>query len=148
MKKNQFALLAATFISGIILGISALGLYSFTNVVPSPLPLPSNSKISVQEANTLFKNYYNRTAPDNSVFKGFAINKDQLAAINVLLSENQSLSGFRVYMGYDNNVGNVDIIVGVNASGLDVTGSIYRSAAAGSGPCPTICDGNSAITAK
>jgi len=140
--------MAVTLISGIILGISITGLFSFTNAVSVPLSLPAVSKISVQQANTFFKNYYNSATPSNSIFQGFALNRDQLSALNNLLTENPSLSGFRIYMGSDNSTGSVGIVVGINNSGKDVTASIYQTIAGGSGPCPTICDASSNITAK
>ena len=124
MKRNQFTLLAVTFISGIVLGISTIALFSFTNSSPVSASISGSSKIGVPEANALFKNYFNSAAPSNAVFKGFAINKDQLSAINSLSAENPGLAGFRVYMGKDITSGNVGIVVGVNESGLDVNTSI------------------------
>ncbi len=146
MKKNQFTLMAVTFISGIILGVSVLGLISFTGSAVVPAPLPAVTKISVQDANTLFKAYYNTATPTNQVVRGFTINKDELSALNSLSAENPGLAGFRIYLGTDNTSGSVGIIVGVGNTGMDVTTSIYRSAAISSGPCPTICDVNSSIT--
>ena len=144
MKKNQFTLMAVTFISGIIIGVSALTLYSFANAGPAPIA-PSPVKISVQDANALYRAYNSRTTPTNAVFKGFSITKEHLAALNSLLTDTPGLAGFRVYMGYD-NTSNVGIIVGTNASDVDVTTSIYRVAAGSSGPCPPVCDVNSPIT--
>jgi hypothetical protein len=146
MKKDQFTIMTLTFISGIVLGVSAIGLFSFSNPVHPPALLPDVSKISVSEANTLFKNYYQSATPTTTVFKGFALNREELTALNNLLTENSSLSGFRIYMGKDVTSASVGIVVGVNSSGKDVTASIYQSVAVGSGPCPTICDVNSAIT--
>lgn len=146
MKKNQFTLLTITFFSGLILGITLIGIFSFTYSGSVPASSPNSGKINVQEANSLFRNYYNNAAPTNDVIRGFALNKEQLAALNYLSNENPALAGFRIYMGNDNNMGRVGIVVGVNSSGQDLTGSIYKAAAGGSGPCPTICDGNSGIT--
>lgn len=145
MKKNQLSLMALTFIAGIVIGISAIGLYSFTNrSVPQPLA-PGVDKIGIPEASSLFRTYFENTAPSNEVVRGFAINREQLSALNFLANENPALTGFRLYMGYDSNAGNVGIIVGLNGSGKDETNSIYRTPGAASGPCPTICDGQSAI---
>jgi hypothetical protein len=147
MKKNQFTLLAITFISGIIIGVSAIGLYSFTFAGPTTLPGSTISKISVQDANTLFRTYYDKTAAVNAVVKGFSITKEHLAALNTLSNENAALTGFRIYMGND-NTGNVGIVVGINSSGQEATSSIYRVAAGSSGPCPTVCDVSSQITTR
>jgi len=148
MKKNQFILVASTFISGIILGVSVLALFSFTGSGTVPVSVPGINKITTQEANVLFKNYYNKATPTTSVFKGFALNKEQLAALNYLSNENPGITGFRIYMGNDNTTGGVRIIVGVNGLGKDVTSSICQTDAVSSGPCPTICDGASAITSN
>lgn len=149
MKKNQNASLAVTFITGILFGVSLIVLFSFTRGRnDTDAPVSTASKISVQDANTYFKNYFNSAAPSNAIFKGFALNREQLDALNNLLAENPTLAGFRVYMGSDNSTGSLGIVVGVNSLGKDVTTSIYRTIAGGSGPCPTICDANSSITAK
>jgi hypothetical protein len=146
MKKNQFAILTLTFISGIIIGVSALMLFSFTSA--SPVSASSAvSKISVADANALFRTYFDKTAPINAVVKGFSITKEHLTALNNLSNENPGLSSFRIYMGNDAG-GNVGIVVGVSSAGTDVTTSIYRAAAASSGPCPTICDASSPITLR
>lgn len=149
MKKNQFTLMAVTFLSGVILGIAALGLYSFTATGPDPaFQLQNVTKISAKDAQTLIKNYAGSAVATNGVVKGFALNRDQLAGMNQLAKENPALTGFRVYLGFDDNSNTVGIIVGINSSGQDVTSSIYRSVARGSGPCPTICDGASSLIAN
>lgn len=148
MKKNQFTLMAVTFVSGIIIGMSAITLFSFTSRSPVPASLSAVSKISVTDAKVLFKTYYDKTPPVNAVVKGFSITKEHLAALNNLSNENPALTVFRIYMGYDASAGNVGLVVGVNGSGQDITTSIYRAAAGGSGPCPTVCDANSPITAR
>jgi len=145
MKKNQIALMAVTFISGIVLGVSSMGLFSFTGTTQVPVFLPAANKITAQEANALARSYYDKAAPVNEVVRGFSVNKEQLSAMNSLLNENGGLSGFRVYLGFDERSGGVGVVVGVDGSGKDVTNSIYRSSSNGSGPCPTICDVNSNI---
>ena len=138
--------MALTFISGIVLGVSAIGLFSFTNAGAALVPMPAVAKINVTEANAMFKRYFQNAAPTTAVFKGFALNKEELTALNNLLAENSDLAGFRIYMGKDVTSTAVGIVVGINSAGKDVTTSIYQSAALGTGPCPTICDVNSAIT--
>lgn len=145
MKKNTITLMSVTFLTGILFGMAVIGLYSFSGSVAIPNPSEGISRINTDEAKALFRNYFSTAAPSNEVVKGFGINREQLAALNALANENPELSSFRIYMGYDNSAGNVSIIVGVNGSGADQTNSIYRSYAVGSGPCPTICDGKSAI---
>jgi hypothetical protein len=148
MKKNQFTLIAATFITGIIIGMSAITLFSFTSSSPVPASTPPVSKISVTDAKVFFKTYYDKTPPVNAVIKGFSITKEHLAALNNLSNENPALTAFRIYMGYDASAGNIGLVVGVDGSGQDITTSIYRAAAGSSGPCPTVCDANSPITSR
>lgn len=148
MKKNQLTLMAATFITGIILGVSVLGLYSFTRSNNSLMPLSEKKKIELNEAKASFKKFHNNAKPFKEVFKGYTINKEQLSAFIALLDENPELTGFRIYMGNDNVEGDVSLVVGVNSSGLDETNVIYKTAAQSAGPCPTICDDNSSIIAN
>jgi hypothetical protein len=143
--KNQFTFAALTFVSGIILGATVIGLLSFTNAANAPARLPGVSKISEAEANALFRNYYDNAAPTNGVLKGFTLTREHLSSLNNLANENPGLPAFRVYMGYDQNIGNVGIVVGVNNSGQDDSGIIYK-APGGASPCPPICDGSSKIT--
>ncbi len=147
MKKNQITLAAVTFVTGIILGASIIGMFSFTNTETTPAVLPVVNKISVAEANSLFRGYYTTATASNGVIKGFALTKEHLTALNNLANENPSLATFRVYMGFEKNVGNVGIVVGVNDTGQDVTSTIYKAAGKNS-PCPTICDGASSITSN
>jgi len=147
MKMTKFTFAALTFVSGIVLGISVMGLFSFTSPNPATAALQGVSKIGVPEAYTLFHGYYDNASSTNQVVKGFSISKEQLSAINYLSNENPSLSSFRVYMGFDETIGNVGIVVGVNSTGQDVTNSIYK-APGGAALCPTICDVASGITRK
>jgi len=147
MKMTKFTFAALTFVSGIVLGISVMGLFSFTSPNPATAALQGVSKIGVPEAYTLFHGYYDNASSTNQVVKGFSISKEQLSAINYLSNENPSLSAFRVYMGFDETIGNVGIVVGVNSAGQDVTNSIYK-APGGAALCPTICDVASGITRK
>jgi hypothetical protein len=143
MKKKSIVSVV-TFVSGVILGVGALVLLSFTGVVTSQ----GISKISIQEAQANFNRYYQTATPTNQVIKGFAINKDQLDAMNRLSVENPNLAGFRLYMGLDNNSAAMGIIVGIDNTGKDNTASIYKASASVSGPCPTICDQSSSIIVK
>jgi len=149
MKKNQFTLMAVTFISGIIIGVAAIGLYSFKSTSDVPqVAMQIGNKISATDAKTLIGNYLGQAVATNQVIKGFAVNKDQLAAMNQLAKENPALTGFRLYIGSDANSASVGIIVGINSSGQDVTSSIYKSSFKSSGPCPTICDATSSLLTR
>jgi hypothetical protein len=143
MKRNQFTLISFTFLAGILLGATTIGLVAFTNPSP-PFPLsPGLNRISLQDATALTRTYSSTASKVNEVVKGFVINKDQLSALNLLASENQSLGSFRIYSGAEANGNMVGVILGVDAQGNDITnGSIYMANGAAS-PCPPICDLNS-----
>lgn len=144
MKKNQFAIISATFFSGIVLGASIFGLISFTNPTPPVSLMPGVSKVSLQEASSYIRAYTDHATPSNEVIKGFVINKEQLDALNQLANENRSLSLFRIYMGSDANGNRVGILLGIDGQGSDASGSIYM-ATGGASPCPPVCDGNSSL---
>lgn len=148
MKKNPVSVIVVAFIAGILLGASAFGLLSFTGAATVPATMQATSKISLQDAQSLFRNYYSKATPTDGVFKGFALNKAELVALNSLSTENPNLAGFRIYMGMDNSNASVGIIVGIDNTGKDYMNSIYKASAGPSGPCPTICDGTSGITAN
>jgi hypothetical protein len=144
MKNNSKPVMIA-FVSGLLLGTFVLGLLSFSASPTIPVTLPGASKISIQDARMFFNSYYQKAVPSNERIKGFAVNKEQLSAMNSLSSENPSLNGFRVYMGLDNNSAGVGIVVGIDNTGKDNMNSIYKTSSGGSGPCPTICDLSSSI---
>jgi hypothetical protein len=144
LKSSQFI----TFLGGILFGTVVLGVISWKSGEITPPLLPVSSKISVQEAQAYFSRYAQSAVPVNQVIKGFAVNKEQLDAMNRLAGENTSLAGFRIYMGLDNNSQPVSVVVGVTNTGNDNSISIYKTASMYSGPCPTICDESSNITTK
>ena len=149
MKNKTLWISTSAFISGIILGISAISLLSFTPAPVKPVSLPAISKISLSQAKTYFNSYYNNAQPLNAIFKGFTIGSEQLQALDQLAAENPGLSRFRIYLGKDETSAQIGIVVGVDANGQDLSsGSIYRSAAVTSGPCPPICDATSQITTR
>ena len=129
------------------MGILLISIYSFKSEVPTAVPTPGNSKISVQDANDMFKRYYSTATSTDARFKGFAINRDEFQAIKTLFSQDESLDACRVYLGKDKNNNDVRMVVGVGNRGSDITsGGIYKTLASGSSPCPTICDNASPIT--
>jgi hypothetical protein len=136
-----------SFLGGLFLGLTIMISLSFTGKVLNPVP-PVAAKISLQEAQSFTGRYYDQSTPMNKVIKGFAINKEQLDAMNRLSAENSSLAGFRIYMGLDNNNQPLNIVVGTTSQGSDNAVSIYKTASMLSGPCPTICDNSSTITLR
>jgi hypothetical protein len=148
MKKRNLLWMGAAFVAGSMFGISLLGLFSFS----SPNPQAGDSvltTIPVADAHSYFQAYYRVTTPLNARLKGFAIDKAQATVISSMLTATPSVAGFRLYFGNDPSGNRVAIIVGINANGSDLTNNIYTTrASANVGPCPTVCDANSPITAQ
>ena len=147
MKTNKISFIASGFIAGIIVGISMVGMFAFTNGPGAAAPATGVTPVSAAVANTFFKNYMTGATPLNQVVKGFTLDKSQLDAMNLIIQENSALAGFRVYLGVDNNARKIAIVVGVDGSGKDaVANTIYSTVSMATNPCPPVCDGASAIT--
>jgi hypothetical protein len=110
-------------------------------------PLSSRIKpITALAANGIFRQYYTLASSLNARLKGFAVNKDQLSAMNSISSQNSSLVGFRIYLAKSSTVYK-SIIVGILSNGRDSTSNtIYETELTSSGPCPDVCDAESPIT--
>jgi hypothetical protein len=148
MKNKSFFFASLTFSSGILVGMIAFALVSFRPASPMPSGNLSTDKISVGQANTYFRNYYNSTQPVSEIVKGFTLNSDVLQALNQLSVENPGLSAFRIYMGKDESSARIGLVLGVDANGKDVPTTIYKTGGSGLSPCPPICDASSQVTAK
>jgi len=145
MKTNKYFLTALGFFSGVVLTISVMGLFAFSNAPGSAGPGGEITPVSSTVANGYFKNYMAGAVSVNQVIKGFTVYKAQLDAMNNIAKENPNLPGFRIYMGRDNNANLVSIVVGVDSKGLDaVKNTIYNTFAPGN-PCPPVCDVQSPI---
>jgi hypothetical protein len=146
MKTNKYIYVALVFLAGIVSGISIVGLLAFKN---APAPSASGSgiaPISSTDANQYYKNYLASATIYNHVIDGLVIDKTQLDAMNAIFQENNSLTGFRIYFGKDNNSNNVAIVVGVNGSGKDAVGNtIYNTVSYSTNACPPVCDNTSPI---
>lgn len=147
MKTSKTTRPFLTFAAGLLFGIFLIGIYSFTIESPDLPNPPDNSQISVDEANSMFFRYYNSSSEINARFKGFSINRDEINAIQALISRDETLDGCRIYLGKNRNNKDVRIVVGVNNNGQDAVASgVYQTQPKNSSPCPTICDGDSPIT--
>ena len=146
MKTNKKFFAAAIFLTGLVLGISIMGVLAFTSGPGAPAPGTGTNPVSPTDANLYFKNYLAGAASFNQVIKGFTIDKTQLNAMNSIAAENSNLTGFRIYMGKDNKSLNIAIIVGVNSNGKDaVNNTIYKTDTQ-TNLCPPVCDAGSQIT--
>ncbi|MEI6883668.1 MAG: hypothetical protein WCO02_04230 [Bacteroidota bacterium] len=147
MKTNKYLYMALVFLTGIVSGISIVGLLAFQN---APAPSASGggmTPISTVDANQYFKNYLAGAANYNQVIDGLVIDRTQLDAMNAIAQENSGLTGFRIYFGKDNNSNSVAIVVGINSSGKDAVGNtIYNTPSGSTNACPPVCDNSSPIT--
>ena len=148
MKKNKFAMISVTFLLGAVFGISLFAVLSFSNPSNPSSPNPP-TLIDTITANRYFFNYYNSSGPAPQKFKGFFVDRFQLEAMNTLVNNDRTLTGFRLYMGKDDRGDTLGIVVGVNNRLSDAKlGPIYQTASVKSGPCPFICDESSPITTQ
>ncbi|MCX6304992.1 MAG: hypothetical protein NT040_08490 [Bacteroidetes bacterium] len=146
MKTNKYFFTSVGFASGLLLGISIIGLLSFSSTPQVSTESSPPEPITSAVANSYYKNYKADAVPLNQVIKGFTIDKTQLDAMNLIARENTALTAFRIYLGRDNNSRTVGIVVGVDNTGKDaVRNSIINTDARGLSPCPPICDVTSPI---
>jgi hypothetical protein len=128
------------------IGVSVIGLYSFTSGPVSPAPAAGITPVTSTVAHGFFNNYIATATSFNQVIKGFTIDKAQLDAMNTIAKENSGLTGFRIYLGKDNNARNIGIVVGVDYLGMDaVKNTIFITDSQRLSPCPPICDVSSPI---
>jgi hypothetical protein len=97
--------------------------------------------ISADTANAYFRCYMKSPRSIDTLI-AFSVNKEQLYAMK-LLAENDSVASFRIYMGMYGDPEPVNMVVGVDAVGTDMTEIIYKTAY--SEPCPILCDESSDI---
>ena len=146
MKTNKYIFSVLGFMSGILLGFSVLGLFSFSNGPGSAGSGPGIVPISAADAQTFLRNYMSDAIAINAVIKGFTIDKAQLEAMNAISKENPNLAGFRVYLGKDNSSRMIGIVVGIDSEGKDaVNGKVYNTDRGALSPCPPVCDVSSSI---
>jgi len=134
-----------SFLTGMLFGGILITSYAF--ISESAPPQDENYQaVTLNDAATLTSQYSKNAHPLNEVFKGFAVNLDQLAAMNKIYQQNQVISGFRLYSGETRSGDKKSIIVGISANGKDETsGAIYSAPVRDSGPCPTVCDSYSPL---
>jgi hypothetical protein len=147
MKTNKFFFPVVGFFAGLAFGISIIGLLAFTNGAGSPVSGAGNTPITASEAHGYFIKYISDAVPFNQVIKGFTIDKSQLDAMNIISKENADLTGFRIYMGKDNNSMKIGIVVGVDSMGKDaIKNTVFNTASKNLSPCPPLCDTSSPIS--
>ena len=146
MKKGNYYQTGIGFLVGTLFGVMTMVLVSFTMDTGKSGNKDGITIITSAQANSYYRNYMTKAESFNQVIRGFMVDKSQLSAMNAIASENESLNGFRIYTGRDNNNVKVGIVVGIDANGRDaVNNSIFNTDSPSSGPCPTICDQSSPI---
>ena len=104
----------------------------------------SPTTISVDTAAAWFRRYMSH--PDTvGVLIGYTLSLEQLSVINMLVKQDSSIGGFRIYPGVMEGPMAMTMVLGVSTTGSDVTSYIYATGASGVGPCPTVCDQDSPI---
>lgn len=103
--------------------------------------------ITVEEANTYFKNNRNSESPFGGATLGICVSKDQLEAMQKL-DRQVNASGFRCYFAKNSSGQDVSIVVGVNLENSDITSHVKLSDAGLFATCPSYCDNESPITAE
>ena len=103
------------------------------------------STIDVEQAKTFFTSYYNQAQPYSGIPKGVTIDINQYNAMKTAVESNADLSGFVIYYGINNQQNYVSMVVPLNESGSEMTGSIYSTERDIMGFCPMACDRTSAI---
>lgn len=145
MKSRKYFFPLMGFVAGVLAGLSIFGLFAFASAPAGPAG-SGIVAISKTQAQAYVSNYLSKALPTNAVIKGFTIDKQQVEAMNNIARENPALTGFRIYMGKDNNSAMVGIVVGVDNTGQEsLTNTIYSTDSKTLSPCPPICDTQSPI---
>jgi hypothetical protein len=144
MKIYKYVTPALGFVSGLVLGVLFLGIVSFTS---APASGPGITAVSLEQAKALIARYLTDAKPSEEVIKGFTIDKTQVEAMNALSRENASLTGFRIYLGRNENNLIRGIVVGMDSQGRELlNGTIYNTDSKTISPCPPACETNSPLT--
>ena len=147
--KNKYLFTSMGFLTGLFLGISIIGLFSFTKAPFMSAPGGGIVPISSSDAHNYYKNFQSNATPFNQVINGFTIDKAQLDAMNSISRENPELMAFRIYMGKDNNSKKIAVVVGVDDAGKDaIRNTIFNTAMLNLSPCPPVCDVSSPIISE
>jgi hypothetical protein len=103
---------------------------------------PVHATISVDTAKAYFKCYMKHPRSIDTLV-AFSVSKEQLEVMALLSENDAAVKSFRIYMGVFGDPEPVNMVVGVDAEGDDITDNIYKTAP--SDPCPDLCDKESDI---
>jgi hypothetical protein len=154
--KNKFTWMGLTFLIGLIIGAVIVWLCYCgcgkrqcdhqCKVVETDSLQSGMNKIDTTAANNYFKTYL-LSPMSVDTLKAFTVTLEQYNAMTLILNNHSTAQGFRIYMGADSIPSNrVMMVVGFGSP--EYSGDIYSTSAAGSGPCPIVCDQSSPIIKK
>ena len=146
MKTSKGTFGLASFLLGAGLGITVFALISFSAGNP-PLPVIRTGPITVDSATHMTANYHNSAEVITGKPEAVVVDTTQVRVMYNIMVRDHSLAGFRIYLGYPAPLSKekIGIIVGMDNREHDVTSTIYQTAGAHVGPCPTVCDATSPI---
>jgi hypothetical protein len=154
--KNKYSMMALTFLIGVIVGGGIIWLTLCccckkhcernSECCHNTIINTDPKQIDVPTANLYYHNYMKHPLSVDSL-RAFTITLEQYQAMNLILKAEpvNSVHGFRFYLG-NKKIGDEPVIMVVGTGSPDKTGSIFSTPAAGSGPCPYVCDHGSPIT--
>jgi hypothetical protein len=143
MKHYKFLYPISGFFAGIFVSLVFIGLVSFSPPGSSGTGI---FPVSAETARSYISRYFSAAAPVNSVVRGFNIDRTQLDAMNAIIKENPALTGFRIYLGRNNNNVVQGIVVGVDGQGKDaVNNTIFGTDSKTVSPCPPACETSSPL---
>jgi hypothetical protein len=147
MKNKNLKTVGLSFLLGAFAATSFFAFSGFTN--GESTKQAGQTTINSNEANILFKAYYQTANPVNDKLKGVCVDMGQyLAMKSIMNGGGETPSAFRVYFGTGTDAAEYGLVVGVDEHGADMVNSIYKTSAGNIGPCPNVCDVNSPITAN
>lgn len=132
-----------SFAAGFVACGAVFALYSFTL---SDDRRPQESGISVTQAQT-YHAEYNAEGPKSvsGVLEAIQLDKTTINTIVDVLTRAES-EGVRVYYGADKTGGPMNVVVGTDKNGNDLTQRFMNVTSGGVNVCPTVCDSDSPIS--
>ena len=131
-----------SFAAGSLSALLVIGLYSFTF---SEEVVPQDGGITLQEAQT-YHSDYNTEGGDSiaGVLEAVQLDKATINTINDVKTKAKS-DGVRIYYGKNSDGETMDVVVGTDAQGKDLTNRYMNVTVGAVNVCPTVCDSRSPI---
>jgi len=132
-----------SFAAGFLACGAAFALYSFTSSDEIP---PQDGGITLSQAQTYHADY-NTEGPKSisGVLEAIQLDKTTINTIVDVLNKADS-EGVRVYYGADETGGPMNVVVGTDKDGKDLTKRYMNATTGAVNVCPTVCDSDSPIS--